>query len=99
VKQKAGGGQATNEARVLEKTLEGSVRSGQTGEEMLETGQNLNTPDVGRSLFPANNDAMVHHLVDHLDGWSRNALLGISNSIMLAEITANRMLDQIDPPA
>jgi hypothetical protein len=55
VKQKAGGGQATNEARVLEKTLEGSVRSGQTGEKMLETGQNVNTPDVGRSLFPANN--------------------------------------------
>jgi hypothetical protein len=39
----------------LEKTLEGSVRSGQTGEKMLETGQNVNTPDVGRSLFPANN--------------------------------------------
>jgi len=58
---------------------------------MLETGQNLNTPDVGRSLFPANNDAMVHHLVDHLDGWSRNALLGISNSIKLAEITVNQM--------
>ncbi|WP_339502468.1 DUF6124 family protein [Pseudomonas silesiensis] len=44
-------------------------------------------------------DVMVHHLVDHLDGGSRNALLGISNSIMLAEITANRMLDQIDPSA
>ncbi|HCS45141.1 MAG TPA: hypothetical protein DIW52_20330 [Pseudomonas sp.] len=44
-------------------------------------------------------DVMVHHLVDHLDGGSRNALLGISNSIMLAEITANRVLDQIDPPA
>ncbi|QCY13348.1 DUF6124 family protein [Pseudomonas sp. MPC6] len=43
-------------------------------------------------------DVMVHHLVDHLDGGSRHALLGISNSIMLAEITANRMLDQIDPP-
>ncbi len=42
---------------------------------------------------------MVHHLVDHRDRGSRNALLGISNSIMLAEITANRMLDQIDPPA
>ena len=42
-------------------------------------------------------DVMVHHLVDHLDGGSRNALLGISNSIMLAEITANRVLDQIDP--
>jgi hypothetical protein len=42
-------------------------------------------------------DVMVHHLVDNLDGGSRNALLGISNSIMLAEITANRVLDQIDP--
>ena len=42
-------------------------------------------------------DVMVHHLVDLLDGGARNALLGISNSIMLAEITANRMLDQIDP--
>jgi hypothetical protein len=44
-------------------------------------------------------DVMVHQLVDHLDGGSRNALLGISNSVMLAEITANRVLDQIDPPA
>ncbi|WP_223528026.1 DUF6124 family protein [Pseudomonas sp. BF-B-26] len=43
-------------------------------------------------------DVMVHQLVDHLDGESRYALLGISNSIMLAEITANRVLDQIDPP-
>ncbi|MHC8315020.1 DUF6124 family protein [Pseudomonas sp. LB3P31] len=42
-------------------------------------------------------DVMVHQLVDHLDGGSRHALLGISNSIMLAEITANRMLDLIDP--
>jgi hypothetical protein len=41
---------------------------------------------------------MVHQLVDHLEGESRYALLGISNSIMLAEITANRVLDQIDPP-
>ncbi|MBV6823398.1 DUF6124 family protein [Pseudomonas sp. PD9R] len=43
-------------------------------------------------------DVMVHQLVDHLDGGSRYALLGISNSIMVAEITANRVLDQIDPP-
>ena len=43
-------------------------------------------------------DVMVHQLVDHLDGGSRNALLGISNSVMLAEIAANRVLDQIDPP-
>jgi hypothetical protein len=42
-------------------------------------------------------DVMVHQLVDHLDGGSRHALLGISNSIMLAEITANRVLDQIEP--
>ena len=42
-------------------------------------------------------DVMVHHLVDHLDGGSRHALLGISNSIMLAEITASRVLDKIDP--
>jgi hypothetical protein len=42
-------------------------------------------------------DVMVHQLVDHLDGGARNALLGISNSVMLAEITANRVLDQIDP--
>ncbi|MCX2901033.1 DUF6124 family protein [Pseudomonas mandelii] len=42
-------------------------------------------------------DVMVHHLVDHMEGGPRHALLGISNSIMLAEITANRMLDQIDP--
>jgi hypothetical protein len=43
-------------------------------------------------------DVMVHQLVDHLDGGVRNALLGISNSVMLAEITANRELDRIDPP-
>jgi len=30
---------------------------------------------------------------------SRYALLGISNSTMVAEITANQVLDQIDPPA
>ena len=41
-------------------------------------------------------DVMVHQLVDQLEGGSRHALLGISNSIMLAEITANRVLDQID---
>jgi hypothetical protein len=41
---------------------------------------------------------MVHQLVDHLEGESRYALLGISNSIMTAEITANRVLDKIDLP-
>jgi hypothetical protein len=48
-------------------------------------------------------DVMVHQLVDqlvdHLEGGDRNALLGISNSVMLAEITANRVLDQIEPIA
>ena len=44
-------------------------------------------------------DVMVHQLVDHLEGGDRNALLGISNSVMLAEITANRVLDQIEPVA
>ncbi|WP_448723832.1 DUF6124 family protein [Pseudomonas farris] len=43
-------------------------------------------------------DVMVHQLVDHLEGESRYALLGISNSIMVAEITANRVLDHIDTP-
>ncbi|MGE8187366.1 DUF6124 family protein [Pseudomonas sp. NPDC086278] len=44
-------------------------------------------------------DVMVHQLVDHLEGEARYALLGISNSIMVAELTANRLLDQTDPPA
>ncbi|MDI3354814.1 hypothetical protein MO767_10635 [Pseudomonas sp. UYIF39] len=44
-------------------------------------------------------DVMVHQLVDHLDGGSRYALWGISNSIKVAEITANRLLDKIDLPA
>ncbi|WP_447790128.1 DUF6124 family protein [Pseudomonas farris] len=43
-------------------------------------------------------DVMVHQLVDHLEGESRHALLGISNSIMVAEITANRVLDKVDTP-
>jgi hypothetical protein len=43
-------------------------------------------------------DVMVHQLVDHLEGGSRYALLGISNSIMVAEIMANRVLDNIDLP-
>lgn len=45
----------------------------------------------------ASADVMVHQLVDLLDGGARNALLDISNSVMMAEITANRVLDQIDP--
>ncbi|MGV8890328.1 MAG: DUF6124 family protein [Pseudomonas sp.] len=43
-------------------------------------------------------DVMVHELVDRLDGGSRYSLLGISNSVMLAEITANRLLDLIELP-
>ena len=43
-------------------------------------------------------DVLVHQLVHHLDGGSRNALPGMSNSVMLAEVTANRVLDQMDPP-
>jgi len=43
-------------------------------------------------------DVMVHQLVDHLEGGSRYALQGISNSIMVAEIMANRVLDNIDLP-
>jgi len=41
-------------------------------------------------------DVMVHQLVDQLEGGSRHALLGISNNVMLAEITANRVLDLIN---
>jgi hypothetical protein len=41
--------------------------------------------------------AYVRMSTEH-HGGSRNALLGISKSIMLAEITANRVLDQVDPP-
>ncbi|WP_371924766.1 DUF6124 family protein [Pseudomonas sp. B1(2018)] len=37
--------------------------------------------------------------VVHLEGSSRNVLLGISSSVMLAQIRANRMLDQIEQPA
>jgi len=44
-------------------------------------------------------DVMVHYLVDRLEGGSRNVLLGISNSVMLAEITANRVLDKIESAA
>jgi hypothetical protein len=43
-------------------------------------------------------DVMVHELVDRLDGGSRYSLLGIANNVMLAEITANRLLDLMDPP-
>jgi hypothetical protein len=45
-----------------------------------------------------NTGVLVHQLVHHLDGGSHNALPGMSNSVMLAEVTANRVLDQMDPP-
>jgi len=49
------------------------------------------------SLASAN--VMANDLVDHLEGTSRNALLGIAQVIMLGELAVNRALDQLDPPA
>jgi hypothetical protein len=37
-------------------------------------------------------------LADHLQGTSRNALLGIAQVIMLGELAVNRALDRIEPP-
>jgi hypothetical protein len=48
------------------------------------------------SLASAN--VMANDLVDHLEGTSRNALLGIAQVIMLGELAVNRALDQLDPP-
>ena len=48
------------------------------------------------SLASAN--VMANDLVDHLEGPSRNALLGIAQVIMLGELAVNRALDQLDPP-
>jgi hypothetical protein len=48
------------------------------------------------SLASAN--VMATDLVDHLQGTSRNALLGIAQVIMLGELAVNRALDQLDPP-
>ena len=48
------------------------------------------------SLASAN--VMANDLVDHLEGSSRNALLGIAQVIMLGELAVNRALDQLDPP-
>ena len=48
------------------------------------------------SLASAN--VMANDLVDHLQGTSRNALLGIAQVIMLGELAVNRALDQLDPP-
>jgi len=48
------------------------------------------------SLASAN--VMATDLVDHLQGSSRHALLGIAQVIMLGELAVNRALDQLDPP-
>jgi hypothetical protein len=49
------------------------------------------------SLASAN--VMATDLVDHLEGSSRNALLGIAQLIMLGELAVNRALDQFEPAA
>ena len=46
----------------------------------------------------ASTNVMATDLVDHLEGTSRNALLGIAQVIMLGELAVNRALDQLDPP-
>ena len=48
------------------------------------------------SLASAN--VMTTDLVDHLEGTSRNALLGIAQVIMLGELAVNRVLDRIESP-
>jgi hypothetical protein len=48
------------------------------------------------SLASAN--VMAMDLADHMDGPSRNSLLGIAQVIMLGELPVNRALDQLDPP-
>ncbi|MCK1792419.1 DUF6124 family protein [Pseudomonas violetae] len=49
------------------------------------------------SLASAN--VMATDLVDHLEGTSRNALLGIAQVIMLGELAVNRALDRFEPAA
>jgi hypothetical protein len=46
----------------------------------------------------ASANVMANDLVDHLEGTSRNTLLGIAQVIMLGELAVNRALDQLDPP-
>ena len=48
------------------------------------------------SLASAN--VMATDLADHLEGTSRNALLGIAQVIMLGELAVNRVLDRIESP-
>jgi len=40
---------------------------------------------------------MTMDLADHVEGPSRNTLLGIAQVIMLGELAVNRALDNIDP--
>jgi hypothetical protein len=47
------------------------------------------------SLASAN--VMTMDLADHMEGSSRNSLLGIAQIIMLGELAVNRALDNIDP--
>ena len=47
------------------------------------------------SLASAN--VMTMDLADHVEGPSRNTLLGIAQVIMLGELAVNRALDNIDP--
>jgi hypothetical protein len=47
------------------------------------------------SLASAN--VMTMDLADHMEGPSRNSLLGIAQIIMLGELAVNRALDNIDP--
>ncbi|MGV8888491.1 MAG: DUF6124 family protein [Pseudomonas sp.] len=46
------------------------------------------------SLASAN--VMAMDLADHMDGSSRNSLLGIAQVIMLGELAVNRALDRLD---
>jgi hypothetical protein len=48
------------------------------------------------SLASAN--VMAMDLSYHMEGTSRNSLLGIAQVIMLGELAVNRALDRIDPP-
>jgi len=48
------------------------------------------------SLASAN--VMATDLADHMEGTSRNSLLGIAQVIMLSELTVNRVLDRIEAP-
>ncbi|KJZ63382.1 DUF6124 family protein [Pseudomonas fluorescens] len=45
----------------------------------------------------ASTNVMAMDLVDHLEGPSRDSLLGIAQVIMLGELAVNRALDQLDP--